>query len=57
MALVTTAQADPGEVADAIARLTWDGAISVRDGTVAYAASALHTATVVQHEERALRQM
>ncbi|WP_120337398.1 hypothetical protein [Cryobacterium soli] len=55
-ALAITAHTDAGEVAEAVARLARDGAISVHDGTIAYATPALWTADVVQREVRALRQ-
>lgn len=54
--LAATAHADEGEAADAVARLARAGAISVRDGTIAYATPAMWTADVVEREVRALRQ-
>lgn len=54
--LATTAHADEGEVADAVARLARGGAISVRDATIAYTTPARWTADVVQTEVRAMRQ-
>lgn len=54
--LATTAHADAGETADAVARLARAGAISVHDGTIAYATPAMWTADVVKREVRAMRQ-
>ena len=54
--LATTAHADEGETADAVARLALGGAVSVRDGTIAYATPAMWTADVVEREVRAMRQ-
>lgn len=54
--LATTAHADDGETADAVTRLALGGAVSVRDGTIAYATPALWTADVVEGELRAMRQ-
>ena len=54
--LATIAHADEGEAAVAVARLARAGAISVRDGTIAYSTPAMWTADVVQREVRALRQ-
>jgi hypothetical protein len=54
--LATTAHADERETADAVARLARSGAISVRDGTLAYTTPAMWTADVVEREVRAMRQ-
>lgn len=54
--LATTAHADEGETADAVARLALRGAVSVRDGTIAYATPAMWTADVVEREVRTMRQ-
>jgi hypothetical protein len=54
--LATTAHADEGAAANAIARLARRGAISVRDGTIAYTTPAMWTAEVVEREVRAMRQ-
>lgn len=54
--LATTVHADEGEVADAVERLARAGAISVRDGMIAYAMPAMWTADVVKREVRAMRQ-
>jgi hypothetical protein len=54
--LATTAHADEGETADAVARLAESGAISVRDGRIAYATPAVWTAEVVGREVQAMRQ-
>ena len=54
--LAITAHADAGDTADAVARLARGGAISVRDGAIAYATPAMWTADVVKREVRAMRQ-
>lgn len=54
--LAATAHADEGEAADAVARLAQGGAISERDGTLAYGTPATWTADVVEREVRAMRQ-
>ncbi|MEV8145014.1 hypothetical protein [Specibacter sp. NPDC078709] len=54
--LATTVHTDEGEVADAVERLARAGAISVRDGTIAYAMPAMWTADVVKREVREMRQ-
>lgn len=54
--LAITAHADEGEIADAVARLAMGGAISARDGMIAYATPATWTAGVVEREVRAMRQ-
>lgn len=54
--LATTAHAEPGETADAVARLALEGAITVRDGMIAYATPAMWTADVVEREVRAMRE-
>lgn len=54
--LATTAHADEGETADAVARLAQTDAISVRDGMIAYATPAKWTSVAVKREVRAMRQ-
>ncbi|PZU36342.1 MAG: hypothetical protein DI573_13885 [Microbacterium sp.] len=54
--LATTAHADEGDTAEAVARLAREGAVSVRDGAIAYATPAVWTADVVESEIRAMRQ-
>jgi len=54
--LATTAHADEGETADAVVRLARSGAVSVRDGSIAYSTPAAWTADVVERDVRAMRQ-
>lgn len=54
--LAETAHANEDDVAEAVARLAREGAISVRDDTLAYAVPAKWTADAVGREVRALRQ-
>jgi len=54
--LATTAHADVGETADAVVRLARSGAVSVRDGSIAYSTPAAWTADVVERDVRAMRQ-
>ena len=54
--LATIAHADETETAATVARLARGGAISVRDGAIAYATPAVWTADVVEGEIRAMRQ-
>lgn len=54
--LAVTAHADEGETADGVARLALGGAVSVRDGVIAYSTPAMWTANVVEREVRELRQ-
>ena len=54
--LAATAHADEGETADAVARLERRGAVSVRNGTIAYSTPATWTADAVEREVRAMRQ-
>lgn len=55
--LAATAHADEGRTADAVGRLARGGAISVRDGAIAYATPAMWTADAVEREVRAIRQV
>lgn len=54
--LATAAHADEAEIAQAVARIAQGGAISVRDGAIAYAKPAMWTADVIEREVRAIRQ-
>ncbi|MCI2958405.1 hypothetical protein MN032_11940 [Agromyces atrinae] len=54
--LATTAHEDAGEIAEVVERLACGGAISVRDGAIAYATPATWTAEAVEREVRAMRQ-
>lgn len=54
--LATTAHADVGETADAVARLALGGSISVRGGMIAYATPAMWTSDVVEREVHAMLQ-
>jgi hypothetical protein len=53
--LATTAHADEDETAEAVARLTQSGAISEREGTIAYATPAHWMADAVHREVREMR--
>lgn len=54
--LAANAHTDEDEAADAVASLARGGAISVRNGTIAYTTPSLWTADVVEREVRAMRQ-
>lgn len=54
--VASTAHTDERETAEAVARLAQEGAVSVRDGAIAYATPAVWTADVVESEIRAMRQ-
>lgn len=55
--LATTAHAEEGETAEAVARLAQGGAISVHDGAISYSTPAMWTADVVEREVHAIRQV
>lgn len=54
--LASTAHADEDETVEAVSRLARTGAISVRDGALAYSTPAKWTADAVKREVRAMRQ-
>jgi hypothetical protein len=54
--LAIAAHADEAGVLDAVARLAQGGAVSERDGTIAYPPPARWTAEVIEREVRAMRQ-